>query len=231
MKNLSDKKIKKIKQETLEALVQKRLLYIEALNRGLDKSPEFRNMVKGYERNIVFGVFVQQVVTPAVKINEDDLRAYYREHASEYKSEPRVWIRTIIFGQKDDALSAFEKMKKGADMTWIKANAPGQVEQSDTIEPAFEDQPVPLTSLAEDIQSALAGVKADEVRLYASQQGQYHILYVKELIPPRQLTFDQVRQSLGPKVYNINLNKAVEDWTRKLKQAADIKIYLTDSGK
>jgi len=228
---LPDEKQKKAKQEVLEALVQKRLLYGEALRRGMDKTEAYRNMLKDYELNIMFGEFVQQVVTPAMKMNDDDLRAYYKEHTGEYQSETRLRIQNLVFDKKDDAVAAHEKMKKGADMGWMRANAPGQVENRETAEPAFEDQAVPLSSLPEDVQEALAGAKAEDVRLYASKQGQYHVLYVKELIPPQQQTFEQVRSTLGPKAYYAKLNQTIEDWIRKLKQAADIKVYLSDSEK
>jgi parvulin-like peptidyl-prolyl isomerase len=231
MKDQTDKKIKKAKLEALEALVQKRLLYSEALRRGLDKTPEFRNLRADYERNLVFGEFVQRVVSPGLKVTDEDLQAYYKEHAAEFKSEPLLRVENLVFKQRDAAVAALDKMKKGADITWIRANAPGQVGSSDTVEPTFEDHAVPLSSLPEDVQGVLADAKADEARLYASKQGQYHVLYVKELVPPQQLSFEQVRSSIGSKAYYTKLNRTIEDWIRKLKKGADITIYLSDSAR
>ena len=231
MKNLTDKKIQKVKQDALEALVQKQLLYSEAIRRGLDKSETYRNQLNEYERNTVFGAFIQQVVTPNVKVTEDDFRAYYKDHAAEFKSEPLIRVQNIVFMKKETAASALEKMKKGADISWIMANMPGQVEKKEEVEPTFDDAPVPFSSLAEDVQGALAGARAEDARLFESRQGHYHILYVKELVPPRQLTYEEVRASLGNKVYYSKMNRAIDDWIQKLKRTADVKIYLSDSQK
>ncbi len=231
MKNLKGKKLDETKQKVLESIVQKRLLYLEALSRGLDKSREYKDMLKDYERNIVFGMFVQQIVAPSVAINEDDQRAYYREHAAEFMSEPRVKIAHLAFLQKADAQWAMDRMQKGADFGWVKANAAGQAPDSKDEEPAFGIDAVPVSSLAEDVQSTLVGVKAGDVRLYEGPKGPYHVLYIQEMIPPQQQTFEQVRPSLGSNVYYTKLNKAVDEWTRKLKETADIKIYLAESAK
>jgi hypothetical protein len=230
-KNLKGKRLDQAKQKVLESLVQKRLLYLEALNRGIDKSKDYKDMLKEYERNIVFGLFVQQVVAPGVAINEDDQRAYYREHAAEYMSEPLVKIAHLAFLQKADALWAMDRMKKGADFGWVRANAAGQAPDSKDEEPAFGDDAVPLSSLTEDVRSALAGVKAEDVRLYEGPKGRFYVLYVAEMIPPQQLTFEQVRGSLTSNVYYAKLNKAVAEWARKLKESADIRIYLVESAK
>jgi hypothetical protein len=176
-------------------------------------------------------MFVQQVVAPGVMINEDDQRAYYREHAAEFMSEPRVKIAHLAFLQKADAQWAMDRMQKGADFGWVKANAAGQAPDSKDEEPAFPVDVVPISSLEEDVQHTLVGVKAGDVRLEKGLEGQYHVLYIQEMIPSQQLTFEQARPSLGSNVYYAKLNKSIDEWTRKLKESADIRIYLAESAK
>ncbi len=230
-KNLKGKRLVEAKQKVLEALVQKRLLYLEALHRGLDKTSDYKDMLKEYERNIVFGMFVQKAVAPGVVINEDDQRAYYRDHAAEFMSEPRVKIADLAFLKKVDAQWAVDRMKQGADFGWVKANAAGQAPDSKDEDPTFGEDAVPVSSLADDVRSALAGVKSEDVRLLEGPKGRFYVLYVKEFIPPQQLTFEQVRQGLGSNVYYAKLNKAITEWTRKLKESADIKVYLAEPAK
>jgi hypothetical protein len=86
MKNLKGKKIIKAKHDALESLIEKRLFIIEARKRGLDKTATYNNMVEEYERGILWGVFVQKVVAREVKLKDEDLKAYYRDHAGNYQS-------------------------------------------------------------------------------------------------------------------------------------------------
>jgi hypothetical protein len=226
MKNLKGDKMLKTRRDALEAVVQKRLLLREALNRGIDQTPLYKNMIKSYTRDMVFGVFVQKVLAPSVKVSDEDLRAYYRDHAKEYVSEPRVKARSLLFGRKEDAVAAIAKLKKGADFAWVKANAPGQAAGNKNEEPPFPDSAVTLSSLAGDVQRALEGAASDDARLYEGPTGLYYVLYVEEMVPPQQQPFEQVREAIRPNVFYAKLNQSVDEWTKKLRESADITVYL-----
>lgn len=46
-----------------------------------------------------------------------------------------------------------------------------------------------------------------------------------------QQPFEQVAQEVRNNVFFIKLNEALNEWIRKLKESADIKIYLAGSEK
>jgi parvulin-like peptidyl-prolyl isomerase len=229
MKRLKGDKMVETKRRALEELVQKRLLSQEALRRGLDKSEAYLGVVEEYERDALFGVFIQKVVVPGVKMTEEDLRAYYGNHAAEYSTPVAMRVRNLVFVQKADAVSALDKLKKGADFTWIKTNAEGQATDVSGEEVTFEDRIVSVDTLPADVQKTLAGAQPGEFRLYESTRATYHILYVKDVIPSRQQEFEQVREQIRPEVFRIKLNEGIAEWTRKLKASADVKVYLVHS--
>ncbi|HUJ19308.1 MAG TPA: peptidyl-prolyl cis-trans isomerase [Nitrospirota bacterium] len=231
MKSLAGPKLIKARRDALESVVQKRLLVLEAKNRGIDQSAEYLDMVRSYTRDIVFGQFVQRVLAPSVKVTEEDLRAYYRDHRKEYLSPPQVKARSLIFSKKPDALSAIETLKKGSDFAWVKANAPGQVAENPDDEPPFPQDYVALNSLAGDVQRALEGAKSEDTRLYAGPGGQFYVLFVEDMVPPREQPFEQVQESIRPTVFYAKLNRAVDEWIGKLRASADIKVYLAGAEK
>jgi parvulin-like peptidyl-prolyl isomerase len=51
------------------------------------------------------------------------------------------------------------------------------------------------------------------------------------MVPPQQQPFEQVRQEIRSKVFYVKLSEAAKEWIRKLKESADIKIYLAGSEK
>jgi len=49
------------------------------------------------------------------------------------------------------------------------------------------------------------------------------------VLPSQQQEFEAVRGQVRPAVFQIKLNAAIKEWTRKLRDAAEIKIYLSRS--
>jgi hypothetical protein len=141
-----------------------------------------------------------------------------------------VKIRSLVFGKKDDAVSALDKLKKGADFAWIKINAVGQLSGNPDDFFTFDENPVPLDSLNEGVGVAVSDARSDDFRLFENpQQGQYYVLHVQQVIPPKQRSFEEVQTEIRPIVFRSDLGKSLEEWTQKLRKSADITIYIVGS--
>lgn len=228
MRNLKGEKLIKTKNEVVRNLIQKRLFILEAKKRGLDKTAAYKDMVEEYERGMLWGAFIQKVVARDVKLRDEDLRAYYHDHADDYKSAKMVKIRSLAFGKEADAITALEKLRKGADYNWIRTNVEGRLDPSKEDDDLMisEDELVPINRINPDLQKALSGVNADDFRMFESKQGHFYVLYITEMVPPMQQPFEQVEQGVRNQVFFIKLNEALNEWVRKLKESADIKVYL-----
>jgi len=229
IKRLKGSKMIETKKKALEEIVQKRLLSAEAVRRGIDKTDTYRGIIEEFERDALFGEFIEKVVVPGIKLSEEDLKAYYRAHAGEYRMAAQMRIQNLVFLRKADAISALDKLNKGADFTWIKTNIEGQAADLSREEVTFDDRYASLDALPKDMQEALAGAQPGDFRLYKSTIDTYHILYVKDVIPAGQKGFEQAREEIRPEVFTTKLNEGLREWTRKLEEAADIKIYLLSS--
>jgi hypothetical protein len=135
----------------------------------------------------------------------------------------------LVFAQKPDALSALDKLRKGADFNWVKTNAEGQVRDLSRESMLFDEKFVALDQLPVDVQEALAGAQRGEFRLHESEDGTMHVLHIQDVLPSQQQEFEVVRGPIREAVFTIKLNEAVKEWTRKLRDAAEIKIYLLRS--
>jgi len=231
MKTLKGQKIIKAKHDVLESLIEKRLFIQEARKRGLDKTARYKNMVEEYEQSMLWGAFVQKVVVRDVKLRDEDLKAYYHDHAGNYQSAKMVKIRSLVFGKEADAVAALEKLRKGADFNWVKANVEGRLDTNPEDLDISEDQLMPINAIDPGVQKALSGVNAEDFRLYESPKGHFYVLYITEMVPPVQQPFEQVEQGIRNEVFWIKLNEAMNEWIRKLKESADIKVYLAGSEK
>ncbi|HUI44712.1 MAG TPA: peptidyl-prolyl cis-trans isomerase [Nitrospirota bacterium] len=227
-----DKYINKEKRDVLNKIIDEQLISKEGVQRGLEKSDEYQDKMKEYRSTALFSMFMDKVVTPDLKVTEDDMRSYYKHHKGEYTDPEMLKMVSLDFGNKHDAEAALNKLKKGDDINWVRANAEGLVATTDEEgRPTNGTLVVTTKSLSPEMATAVAGAKAGDFRLSTGPEGRYSVLSIQEVIPARQQTFEEVQAIIKGKVVDAALVRILEDWFRKLRSAADIKVYLSSIGK
>ena len=228
-----DKLINKTKREVLDRTIEGRLIRNEGLRRGIEKSDEYQNRIREFKFETLFALFIERAVVPDVKITDDEMRSYYKDHKGEYTDPEMLKMVILDFGNKRDAEAALAKLKKGDDIDWVRANAEGLVAPTDEEDRGATAGVVVLTtkSLPENMVKTVAGAKSGDFKLSAGPEGRFSVLSIQEVIPARQQTFEEVMQEIRKKVFEATLDKAMKDWIHKLREAADVKIYLSGMGK
>jgi len=225
---VESKRLNKRKNQSLDEMLQKRVLRKEALRLGIDKTEDYKNKVKEYENSLIFGAFVQKVVAPDVKLKEDELKANYDEHIKEYTYPEMMKMVSLVFGKREDAERALVNLRKGADFRWVKENAEGQVDQNKKGILVFDGRLLTAKDLPGGVSKVVAGAKTGDFRLYESPENHYYVLYVQEVIPSKPQPYPEAREKIAKKIYNEKLTKAVEEYAEKLRALSDVKIYLKD---
>ena len=217
--------------QALEEIVGKRLILSEALRLGLDRTDEYRNKVREYERSVLFAMFVQRIILPAAQPKDEELTAYYDQHLAEYALPPQVRFEGLAFAARNNAEDALDKARRGTEMRWLKENAPGQVAAQDQGVLQLGENLVPVNELPEAINKALADAHAGDVRLVAGADNNYYVLSVHETMPSRTMPFEQAQEEIGRKVYEEKLQKGLDGWADKLKASSEVTINLITSDK
>lgn len=221
------KKMNEMKGTAFDAMVGRRLMNAEALRKGIDKTPEYRDRVKGYRESLVFDAFIQKIIVPPNKMTEAEVRKYYDTHLKDYSSPDMMRIRGLAFTRRASAEDAMKKMREGADYNWLAANAEGQVPKNTAGLLTLDGRPVTTTSMPEGLRKLLVGAKAGDYRLYPSPEGPFYALAVQAIIAPTPQPYDQAREEIAKKLYNEKLRKAVETYAAKLRAHSKVETYLT----
>ncbi len=214
------------KVPALDATIGRRLLNIEAVKLGIDKTNVYKDRVTAYRDSLVFDAFVQKVIMPDSKMREEEVRAYYNGHPKEYSYPEMMRVRGLAFARRDAAEAAMRKLREGADYGWLASNADGQVDKGADGPLTFDGRPVTTTSMPDGVQKALAGSKGGESRLYASPDGRFYVLGVQQVIAANPKPYDEVREEIAKKLYGEKLKKGVEEYAAKLKAHSKIQTYL-----
>ncbi len=223
---LKSKLLDKRKSLTFEEMLHKRVFQKEALLLGIDKTESYQRKVREHEDSFVFGAFIKKAVAPDIKLEEAELEGYYKEHVKEYTYPEMIKINSLAFLKREDAEGAIEKLRRGTDFQWLKANAEGQVGKTAQGLLELEGKPLMTKELPEGMQKALSGARGGDFKLYGSPEGYFYVLAVEDVTASKPRPFIEVRQEIASKVFNEKLKKAVEDFADKLRTLSDVKIFL-----
>jgi parvulin-like peptidyl-prolyl isomerase len=226
---VESKRLNKRKDQILEEMLEKRVLRKEAVRLGIDKTEGYKNKVKEYENSLIFGAFVQKAVVPDVKLNEEELKAYYDQHMKEYSYPEMMKIKSLAFSKREDAEKAIVTLRQGTDFQWLGANAEGQVDKNTKGVLNFEGNLLTTKNLPENVQKAVSGAKSGDFRFLANPENYFYVLSIQEVIPPRLQLYPEVREQIAKKIYNEKIIKAVEEYADKLRAVSEVKIYLKEN--
>ena len=224
----AEKKINGKKDQTLEEILGKRVFLMEAKKQKLGRTEYFKGIAQENRDGVLFGIFVQKVIAPDVKVSDEELESYYQAHIGEYAYPEFVRIDGLLFSDKGAAEDAIGKLRKGADFQWLRANAEGQVDlvkAKNLLE--FRGELLAATTLPDDVRKAISGAAQGDFRLYSDPGNAYYVLDLLERIPSRPMPLESVKGELEKKVFAEKLQRVLRDWEEKLRNASDVKIYAT----
>jgi len=220
------KRLNAKKEVILEGLLHRKVFRKEALRLGLDKTESYKSKLKEHETGVLFGAFLRKVIDPEITLKEDEIRAHYAAHQAEYSAPEMMRIRGLLFGKREAAQDAMEKLKAGAELQWLASHAEGQLDSATKGVLSFDGKPLITSDLPEGVGKAVAGARAGDSRLYASPEGHFYVLAIQEVIPSKPRPYERARQDIAEKLVEEKRRKAVEEYADKLRSVSEIKTYL-----
>ncbi|MHB1397599.1 MAG: peptidylprolyl isomerase [Trichloromonadaceae bacterium] len=179
---------------------------------------------------------VQDVVVnePAqAKVTEQAVRSYYDKHVATFK-RPKQFKASHILVKVDPASSAEERAKLEAKAQDLAAKAKAgegfynlAYYNSDdrskfvggSLGTFHEGQTV------KEFEQALLAMKAGEISEPVKTMHGYHIIHLEEVNPPRQLTFDEVKEKIRAEQVEKAKEALAADWLQRLKGAYTVERF------
>ncbi len=225
----SEKKVNRKKQQYFDSFLFRRLLEKEAKERRVADEPEFRRAAADFERSVLFTAFVERVVVPDVKVKDEEARVYYDGHQAEFRYPDFFKLETIAFRQARDAQAACQKIKAGTDVKWLRANADGQLDpEKRSLQ--VDGTTVTAASIPEGLAAVLSGASVGDCRMYAESDFACYTVLVVDKIPSRVQPFDEAKPEVEKRAFQQSLARSIEDWTKKLRTAHEVKVFVKGIG-
>ncbi len=217
------------KKEVLDQVVAEKLLYQEALKRGLDKDPK---VIK-----VIVNTLLREDVFKNIKnsdFSEDVLKAYYEQHKDEFTVPPKVHMRRILIRVNDERPE--EEAKAMAERIYKQVKAdPSKFEEvaGQVSEDAYkrrggdvgfvskEGKPGLDQAIVEKAFEMEAGQISEPFR---TDEG-YNIIQVVAKRDAVERTFQQMKGSVLRKVKSEKLKELYDQYVAQLKEGAKVEVY------
>ena len=222
------KKVNAEKKPVLEDVINRRVVPLEARAQKIQGTRQYQERVARAEDQILFEMYVKRAILPEVKITEAELKAYYDKHKGDYTTPEMIQLESLVFTNRADAQAAFEKLQKGAEWSWLKANAPGRVAADKQDELSFPKGLVVTSTLPAAVQKVIKGSRPGDHRFYeASASGPFEVLKVSDLRPSKVQELEAVKKPISNLVYADKLAKTIDENAAALRKASKVEVFAS----
>jgi peptidyl-prolyl cis-trans isomerase C len=101
------------KEKFLNEIINKELIYKEALKKGVDKSPEFNKKVEDFRKlTLVSQVFEKEILAKA-GVPDQEIKDYYEKNKNDFVVAKELRASHILVKTEGEAGKVLERLKKG----------------------------------------------------------------------------------------------------------------------
>jgi len=211
----------KAKKEFLEKLIDREILLLEARKAGVYEREDVRKKIQECEKGVVLDAFLSQILTGKDEVTEEEAKRYYDEHKEEFFMNESIRVRHIVVRTLEEAKEIKKRLERGEDFV--------ELAKRYSISPSGKWGGdlgyIQRGQVGKEFENAAFSLKKPgEISEIVKTTFGYHIIRLEERKPPRQLSFEEVREKIIEKLKEQKKQKALEDYLKKVKKQYQIVI-------
>ncbi len=203
--------VQKMMNDNQEESLQR---YKETGNANLQ---EWQNKLKN---NMLIKSLINKVVNSKVSVSESDLRDYFNKHPEEFQTKDQIRSLHIMVETEDEARNILKQLSSGkSDFSHLAKEyslGPERIKGGDL--GYFESGHMP-----EEFDDIFK-LGINEVSSIIHSPYGFHIFKVIDKKSSRKMSFEESRKLVYNKLFQANYEVAFQQWLKKLKDDANIKI-------
>jgi peptidyl-prolyl cis-trans isomerase SurA len=189
---------------------------------------------RSLERSMIVQRVQQNEVIGKIGVNDDEARAYYESHKSEFTKLPTVTLREILVAMPADPrgvnVAAEEMAKEKAEQLRAKVASGGEAfdkvasQSSDAPSKANAGLigPIDLSDLSPDLRKLIEGLKPGEVSAVARTTRGFQFFKLETSTPTEVMPFEQARDQISDRVFTDKRKGEFQKYLEKLRAQAII---------
>lgn len=213
------------KEQFLDELIKRELLYQEAERLGLGKDKEFLEKVEEFKRMTLLSTLLKKEVEDKAVVSDAEIKEYYDKNPQEFKTD-QVRASHILVEKEDEAKGIIERLKKGEDFSKLAESLskdPGSASKGGDLGFFGRGRMIP------EFEEVAFSLKPGEI----SQQPLktrfgYHIIKVTERKEGSLLPLENVKDKINGKLVSEKQRRLFESLIEKLTKEAKIEKKIDE---
>lgn len=96
------------KKNLIETWITTELLYQEGVKKNLDKTPEIRNYMMQYQKQLVANQYLQLELGDKIRTDDEEINEYYFQNREQFKVTSLTYkVNVYVFSSQEDANTAY----------------------------------------------------------------------------------------------------------------------------
>ena len=209
------------KEKFLNEIINKEMLYQEALKKGLDKSPDFTKKLEEFKKvTLVTELFEKEIMTSA-KVSDQEVKDYYDKHKEEFVPTTQIKASHILVKTEDEANKVLARLQKGekfGDIAKAVSIDPGSAKNGGDLGYFSKGQMVP------EFERAAANLNSGEISVPVKSQFGYHIIKVTDKKKGAPIEFEKIKDMISQKLSGEKQKGAFDHYMEGLKKNYKVEI-------
>ncbi|MCX8068947.1 MAG: peptidyl-prolyl cis-trans isomerase [Thermodesulfovibrionales bacterium] len=201
----------------VDELVKREILYLEALQRGIDKKEEFIKKVEEFKKLTMINILLEEEMKKIGNPTDEELKEFYEKHKDEFTTPTQVRLSQIVVKDDKTAQKVMDKLQKGEDFSKV---AQEMSIDKNTAKGGGDMGVFKKGDLNKDLENIAFRLKKGEVSNPIPLKDGIHILKVTD-IKGTTLEFDKVKGFISQRALvekqRTAFEKLIEDMKKKYK--------------
>lgn len=208
-------------KRVVDELINQEVLYLEALQNGLDKEEAFLIELEKIKEGLVKQYALNNLLSN-ISASEDELLNFYNENKEKFQKPESVVASHILIDTEEKASSILKEMNEGLafeDAAQKYSSCPSK-EQGGNLGEFTKGQMVP------EFEAAAFSMELDTISDPVKTQFGYHIIKLISKNEEALSTFDEVKDQLNQQVLGMKQQEAYLNKTNELKQKYKVENHM-----
>jgi parvulin-like peptidyl-prolyl isomerase len=224
-----------LKVSLVRDLLLKKAIAMKARKEGYDRKPEYRERLSYLVDEFLSGEYLAKVVVADVKVPEEELKSYYKEHEKDFLLPEKVKARHIFIqlaatatetekaAARKKAEEILARLKKGEDFVKVAAETS---EDADTAKNGGElGLLTPGKTNSEEFEKAAFALKSSETSEIVQTPFGLHIIKADEKSEKRTASFEEAKAYIAELLKKEHENRKASEFAEKTIKESGLEVF------
>lgn len=207
------------KQKLIDELIMHELMYIDAMDKGLENDEEFIEVINNMKKSMLQQYNLRKMFNE-ITLSDEELKEYYEKHKDTFVTQEMVKASHILVDSEEKATEILEDITDGLSFEEAaKEHSSCPSKQSGGALGEFgKGQMVP------EFEDAVFSMQVGEISGPIKTQFGYHLIKLTDYTPERNSSFEEVIQEVKDSCFMEKQEKLYNDKKAELSKKYNVEI-------